>query len=231
MKKLFLLAVGVLIFSSAKSQNDFGAWTGADVSAKIYKNLKAGFELQSRFSNNLTRLDEVFLSPFIKYDLNNVIRFGTDYRYTNSIGTVNDAHRICFDAEARKLMDLLKDGSRFNFSFRTRFTHEYKRTKRNDNYLRFKLDFDYNIPKTKLKPEFGAELFYHFGDQITYTFTDVTSRGRLNKYRLKLGLSYPLTKDMDLSAFYMLQSRIQESKTDFILGLGYSYNLGKIKKK
>lgn len=230
-RKSFILSIGIFLASSALGQNDFGAWTGADISAKVYKDLKAGFEIQSRFSRNLSRMDEVFLSPFLKYDINQFIRIGTDYRYTNSIGTVNDAHRICFDTEARKLMDLIKEGSRFNFSFRTRFTHEYQKTKRNDNYLRFKFDFDYNLPKTKLKPELGAEFFYHFADQITYTFTDVTSRGRMNKYRLKLGASYPLSKEMDISLFYLIQSRFQESKTDYIVGLGYSYNLGKIKLK
>lgn len=231
MIKTISFCLGLIITSSAISQNDFGAWIGADVSAKVYKDLKAGFELQSRLSNNLSRMDEVFMSPFLKYDVNNVIRIGTDYRYTNSIGTVNDAHRICFDVEARKLMDVLKEGSRLNFSLRARYTHEYKKTKRNDDYLRFKFDVEYNLPKTKLKPEFGAEWFYHFGDQLTYTFTDVTSRGRFNKYRLKLGIGYPLTKDMDLSVFYMIQSRIQETKTDYILGIGYSYSIRKIKKK
>jgi hypothetical protein len=226
-----VLAFATFASFFSHAQNDFGAWTGVDISAKLNNDTKFGLEVQSRFSRNLTKTDEVFFSPFVKYDVNKLIRVGADYRYTNLIGKVNDAHRICFDIEARNLVDLIKDGSRFNMSFRTRFTHEYQKTKRNDDYFRCKFDFEYNLPKSKLKPEVGAELFYHFADQISYTFTSVTSRSRINKFRLKAGLSYPITKNQDLSVFYMIQSRTQESKTDYILGIGYSYDIGKLKKK
>ncbi|OFZ41246.1 MAG: hypothetical protein A3D92_23430 [Bacteroidetes bacterium RIFCSPHIGHO2_02_FULL_44_7] len=220
----------------ASSQKDFGLWSGVDVRVPMTKKLSAGIEIQARFKDNISRVDNSFLSPYLKYDVHRHLGIGVDYRFTNEAGPsgffgTTNLHRICLDIEANKLVDLIADDSRFDASVRVRYTHENTLGDQNNDYLRMQVNVKYKLSKSKLEPEVAAELFYRFNDQLSYSFSEVRSRSRFNKYRVRVGLNYDLNKQNSVKIFYMVQSGIESPKADFILGVGYTYRFKKLFKK
>ncbi|NRA12089.1 MAG: DUF2490 domain-containing protein [Crocinitomicaceae bacterium] len=229
-----LLVVGVALPMFCSAQNDFGVWTGVDVRVPIIKKLDAGLQLESRFTNNVSTVDQSFVSPYLKFNLHKHIGLGVAYRFGNrpTTGLLGGEtyHRIGLDANFKDLLDLFMDKSRLELDARIRLTHATDAGDLNNDYFRTRVKLGYNIPKTKLKPHVAAEFFLHFNDQMTYTSTSLTANHRFNKYRLRLGLEYPINKRHKLNVYYLVQPKIESVDTDFILGLGYKYKV-KWKKK
>ena len=180
------------------AQSDIGMWNGVSLEVPINDKLTTGIDLQLRLENNLRETDELFVSPYLNYDLHKFVRLDLSYRMTSYPSSSAFGHRKTFDIIFRNLMDLLKEDSRLSINARVRTTYEYKRHDENETYLRFRTKATYNLPKTKLSPELAGELFFHFNDQLIYTSEDVSAVHRFNKYRLRGGLTYPLNKQNDL---------------------------------
>lgn len=228
-----ICGVVLLLAPLVQGQKDFGLWTGVDLRVPITKKWSTGIEIQARLNNNASRVDNTYLSPYIKYDLHKYLGIGADYRLTNEAGPsgifgTTNLHRLAVDVEANKLIELFAPESRYDASVRLRYTHENTLGDRNNDYFRMQLTLKYNVPKYKLEPELAAELFYHFNDQLSYSFEEVRSRNRFNKYRVRIGINYEINKLNSLKIFYMVQSAIESPKADFILGLGYTYRLKRL---
>jgi hypothetical protein len=215
------------------AQKDFGLWTGVDVRIPILKKLDVGVELQSRFESNVSQVERSFVSPYVKYELHKYVRLGLDYRLSNlptggGFFGSEYTHRTTLDIELKNLVELVQKKARLDLTARIRATHEVESGDLNNTNLRGRLKIAYNLPKTKLEPHVAAEVFYHFNDQISYTFSSVETRHRVSKYRLRAGLSYPLTKQHSVKLYYIVEPRIESTRTDFILGVGYAFKLKRI---
>lgn len=238
----YLHIIGVIscliLTKTSLGQNDFGLWTGVEVNSSITKDIKIGLEGQARFDNNASKMKETYCSPSIKWDILKMLRVGFNYRLSNipynstSTNRIN-THRYTFDLDLRNLMNLREKKSDFDLSLRIRGTREYEALKRTQSYLRFRLKADYNIPKTKVTPFLAVELFYHFNDQITYSFNEVTATHGANKLRTIVGADIPIDKKKRhvINAFGMYQGQFSENKNAFILGIGYSFDFDLKKKK
>ena len=233
----FLKIVGILAFtlntSVSLAQKDFGLWAGLDVRIPILKKLAIGVELQSRFESNVSQVERSFISLYVKYELHKHVRLGLDYRLSNlpsGSGFFGSeyTHRTTLDIELRNLVDLIKEDTRLQLTARIRGTYEARSGDLNNTNLRGRLKIAYNLPKTKLEPHVAAEVFYHFNDQINYTFSSVEAKHRVSKYRLRAGLSYPLTKQHLVKLYYIVEPRTESMRTDFILGVGYAFKLKRI---
>ncbi|MFT6282008.1 MAG: hypothetical protein ACJA0U_002141 [Salibacteraceae bacterium] len=224
---LFVIGVTLPMLSSA--QSDFGVWTGGDVRVPITKKLDAGMQLESRFSNNVSTVDKSFLSPYVKFNLHKHIGLGLAYRFGNSptagLFGGETYHRIGLDANFKDLLELFMEKTKLELDARLRYTHGWDRGDLNKDNFRTRVKLSYDLPKTKLKPHVAAEFFLHFNDQITYTSTGVTGNHRFNKYRLRLGLEYPINKRHELNLYYIVQPEFESPDTDFILGLGYKFKI------
>ena len=230
---LLIVSVAVPFLSSA--QIDFGIWTGADLRVPITKKLDAGLQMESRFANNISTVDKSFISPYLKYDLHKHIGLGMAYRFGNrpTMGLLGGEtyHRIGLDANLTDLVELFMKKTKFKFDARIRYTHAWSQGDLNNDNFRTRVKLSYNLPKTKLKPHVAAEFFLRFNDQLTYTSTGVTGNHRFNKYRLRLGLDYPINKRHELNVYYIVEPKLESPDTDFILGLGYKYEVKRKKKK
>jgi hypothetical protein len=113
---------------------------------------------------------------------------------------------------------------------RLRYTHAWDRGDLNNDNIRTRVKLSYNLPKTKLKPHVAAEFFLHLNDQLIYTSTSVTGNHRFNKYRLRLGLEYPINKRHELNLYYIVEPEFESPDTHFILGLGYNYEIKRKKR-
>ena len=229
---LIVVGVAIPIFSSA--QNDFGVWTGADVRLPITKKLDAGLQLESRFTNNASTVNKSFISPYVKYDLKKHIGLGLAYRFGNRPTTGllggDTYHRIGLDANFTDLLELFIKKTKLKLDARLRYTHAWDRGDLNNDNVRARVKLSYNLPKTKLKPHVAAEIFLHLNDQLIYTSTSVTGNHRFNKYRLRLGLEYPINKRHELNLYYIVEPEFESQDTDFILGLGYKYEIKRKKR-
>jgi hypothetical protein len=210
------------------AQTDLGAWTGIKIHAPLISKWNAGLEAQSRFENYLSETDELFISPYAELKLKKWLRADFAYRFTNYPGR-GAGHRGSIDLVFKDLEKFIsKNKSRLGLNARLRGTHEFKEFNENQTYLRFRLGTKYNLPKTKLEPGLGIECFYHFNDQITYTFTDVEAHHRLNQYRIRFDLRYPVFKKHTIKAFYLFQKEINGPDTDHIIGLKFTYELPRL---
>jgi len=222
---LFIVGVALPMLSSA--QSDFGVWTGVDVRVPITKKLDAGMQLESRFANNVSTVDKSFISPYVKYDLHKHIGLGLAYRFGNRPTTGlfggETYHRIGLDANIKNLLELFMEKTRLKLDARLRYTHGWDKGDLNNDNFRTRVKLSYDLPKTKLKPHVATEFFLHFNDQITYTSTGVIGNHRFNKYRLRLGIEYPINKRHELNLYYIVEPEFESPDTDFILGLGYKY--------
>lgn len=225
-----ILLIILLLPLSVLGQQDLGAWTGVKVHVPVNKRWNAGLEMQSRFESNISVANELFLSPYVEYDLKKWIRVDLAYRLTNYPAD-GYGHRESIDLVLQDLQKFIfSKKNRLSLDFRLRGTYEYRTKDENDTYLRFRFGGSYNLPKTKLKPSIDLEWFYHFNDQITYTFSSVDVNHRMNKYRIRFDLSYPITKVHSIKGFYIYQRSLFSDKLDHILGLKYSYEIKGIKK-
>ena len=228
---LFIIAFPISVWS----QSDFRAWTGADIRIPVTQKFTTGLEAQSRFKSNLNEVEEVFVSPYVRYEIQKHIQLGVDYRLSNSDENgaffgVRNTHRWTLDLRFRDLEKFIWDKTRFSINTRLRGTHAYSRTDENNSNIRFQLKVDYNLPKTKLTPFLSTEFFYHLNDQISYTFTDVETHSRFSKYRIRGGVNYPWSKRNSIKLFYIYEPEIQGPEKQFILGVGYRYRMKRLTK-
>jgi len=231
LKALFRITIVFLCFSvQSIAQSDFGLWTGLELNVPITKDIKFGLESQARFDNNVSRTKEAFISPYVKWDMKKYFRVGVNYRlssvpYNSTVLNRVFSHRYTLDLEFRNILDLFSNKNKIKLAMRLRATNEHEREKLNKNYLRYKIKADYNLPKTKLEPSLSAEFFYHFNDQIVYTFNEVKTFNRINKFRLRLGFEYPLSKKHTINIFSIYQHQIAGADHSFIIGAGYSFSM------
>lgn len=230
--RILLLCIGLCCVHTW-AQKDFGLWTGLELRVPLTQKLDVGLELQMRFHQNATKVNNSFLSPYLKYELHRHLGVGLSYRYSNEpdgqgvFGSTN-LHRLTVDLEAKKLLDLVTKDSPFDAALRLRYTHETTMGDRNNDYWRTQFEIRYDWKQFHLKPEVSAEFFYHFNDQLSYSFDEVRVNHRFNKFRIRLGFAYDISKRSEAKIFYMLQSQLESPNADYILGLGYTYRFKRI---
>lgn len=232
--RVYLFFLLILFSFIGSAQNDFGVWTKLEARVPVKDKFKTGLEWQWRLDNNASHLDQSFLSPFVAYELHKNIEVGFNYRWINKPGDRGlygntNLHRFTLDVEFDNLIKLVRKKSRIDASVRLRGTHRVGKGDRNDDYLRSKLKFTYNIKGIKLEPELSAELFYHFNDQLNYTYNEVSSHNRFEKYRLRLKLNYELNKRNSVYLGYMVQGKFESLGAEYIMVVGYRYDFKKLK--
>jgi len=231
-KSLLLLCVIFCSFKTLQAQNDFGLWLKHDLTYSINKKLKFELDFQSRFDRNVTRNKELFTTPSVQWEVHKYIRLGSEYRFTYFPSNAFEngkpiSQRITLNFEFQNIEKLWNKKSDLGLSLRIAGTSEHQKYERADNYIRTRLNVDYNIPKTKLKPELSAELFYHFNDRVTYSFSEVRTYNSFNKIRFRLGFEYPLGKQHKIAAFGQYQRAFLSKNNDVVVGIGYSYDINK----
>lgn len=231
-KSFFALLVIAIGTYTVKAQNDFGLWLKHDLSVDLSKKVKLELDFQARFDHNATSMKELFTTPSIQWEIHKFLKLGAEYRLTHFPTNQFESskpisQRFTLNVEFQNLEKLIQKKSDLGLSLRIAGTSEHQKFERADSYLRARLKLDYNLPKTKLKPEFSTEIFYHFNDQISYSFTEVRTYHAFNKIRFKLGLEYPLALKHKIAIYAQYQHAFQSRNKDFVLGLGYSYHINK----
>ncbi|MDG1333921.1 MAG: DUF2490 domain-containing protein [Crocinitomicaceae bacterium] len=229
--RLFLGLFSLMLTTGLWAQSDFSSWLSAEVKYDINKDWTVGLEAQSRNDLRSGGFNTTFLSPSVSWQPMKHFETALSYRissvpYSNSTTNRVGKHRITADFTFRKIESLiLSKKSRLGMSLRLRGTTEHQAEERVENTLRLKLKFQYNLPKTKLDLFASTEVFYRFQRDLIYTFSEVQSVSAINKYRIKLGGSYPIGDQHEIKLFAMPQWRYPDKVNELVFGLGYSYQI------
>ena len=155
-KAINILIISCLIWlpvALKSQQKDFQIWTSAAVSKEYNKKFTLGAELQSRFENNVSQLNNYFTELSGKYEITKWYRPGINYRLSRWGDGLGAEQRVDLDNTFRIKMDNNR------IDFRARAQREFDRGELSEDNLRFKFQFQHKFSK-KLKSYAAAEYWY-----------------------------------------------------------------------
>ena len=209
LNKFFLIfIIPISVFSQ---ENDFQTWTSISASKKIIKKTNLTIKKGVRFRENSSLYSKLFTDLRIKRKYNKHFSFAIGYRFSNDWDKqleLSQKNRFYSDIYYKD-----KYKKRFLFDTRARLQTQgniegYAATFRHKSVLA------YNIPKTKLEPSVALEYFLPFESML------------IEKLRYTIGLSHPITKDLDFELAYRIQQEFNTNnpETLFIFDGKISYN-------
>ena len=209
LSKILLLLV--LPISVLSQENDFQTWTSISASKKIIKKTNLIVKQGARFRENSSLYSKLFTDLKIKSKYNKHFSFAIGYRFSNDWDKqleLSQKNRFYSDIYYKD-----KYKKRFLFDARARLQTQgniegYAAT------FRHKSALAYNIPKTKLEPSVALEYFLPFESML------------IEKLRYTIGLSHPITKDLDAEIAYRIQQEFYTNnpETLFIFEGKLSYD-------
>jgi len=210
LNKFFLIFI--LPISVFSQENDFQTWTSISASKKIIKKTNLTIKQGVRFRENSSLYSKLFTDLKIKSKYNKHFSFAIGYRFSNDWNTqleLSQKNRFYSDIHYKN-----KYKRRFLFSARARFQTQgniegYAAT------FRHKSALAYNIPKIKLEPSVALEYFLPSGSML------------IEKLRYTIGISHPITKDLDAEIAYRIQQEFYTNspQTLFIFEGKLAYDL------
>ena len=203
LSKFFLIfIIPISVFSQ---ENDFQTWTSISASKKIIKKTNLIIKQGVRFRENSSLYSKLFTDLKIKSKYNKHFSFAIGYRFSNDWdkqSKLSQKNRFYSDIYYKD-----KYKKRFLFDTRARLQTQgniegYAATFRHKSVLA------YNIPKTKLEPSVAFESM------------------QIEKLRYTIGLSHPITKDLDAEIAYRIQQEFYTNnpETLFIFEGKLSYD-------
>lgn len=210
MKRLNILLLFFLPLSLWAQEQDFQLWSKVELAYKPHKKVAIGLSEGFRLRENASLPTKSFTNISFNYRHNKQLRFGGGYRFIQAFDldqSISLRHRYYADVVLR-----LKK-KRWQWAYRARLQQQVG-VNHQETYHRGRLNLSYNVKKTPLEPFVAAEGFYDFDNT-------------LDKMRYTLGLSYPISKNMESTVYYRLQQELNVSNPASlsILGLSLAYRL------
>ncbi|PLX12850.1 MAG: hypothetical protein C0598_05340 [Marinilabiliales bacterium] len=210
-----LLSVFILsIVSQAFAQeveNDYQSRIEFNLRWKPLKKLKINVSPQLRLNENFS-VSKYLLETKVSYKVIKNFYLGVDYRFVVNPREEKDtelSQRFGFSANYMyKINDFKPE---FRLSYTNYADDIYDAEKQ--NFLRYKLSLEYDIPKNKFTPSLSAELYHQLDENQVY------------KMRYKAQIDYKLFKHNFVSVYYKLDYFIQEYKNKHIFGITYKLKL------
>ncbi|MFN0246286.1 MAG: DUF2490 domain-containing protein [Kofleriaceae bacterium] len=210
-----LVAVaGVLVGTSHPALADVQLWSEAGVSKRATKRLQVELSLQTRFDQDISRLQALLPEVGVRYRAIRWLRVGGGYRLEyerDNNGDLVVRHRVSAYARASYTV------KRVRLDYRLMVVEQW-RPSSNDQYrtvLRNRVDVSYRDlgPWT---PGVSAEVFHALGD---------LDQADYDKLRLTAGVSLE-RKQHSIDVFYRAELHADPAEPTFhILGLGYHFDL------
>lgn len=211
MKKLFWsLLIVLLSLINARGQR---TWFEFEVAKSLGEKFEIALAPQIRFKEEL-KLHEYFFEPKIEYDFNKYFALGANYRVGNNPDKDGKAQwygRYTLDAKTGY------DWKNFETQFRLRYTNfdDFGGDESNaSNYLRFRLQLEYNIEKIDMKPYISYELYRNL------------VQGVYERARWESGLEYKFNKHHRVGVYFRLNDYLASNDESLkIIGISYKFKL------
>jgi len=213
---LILIFTGKILFSQV---NDAGLWLSLNIEKKINPDLSICLSEEFRLNENFSELGSIFSDVGLNYNLNKHIKLSVNYRFTNKRkldDSYDKRHRYYFDLSFKKKKKPI------NLSFRSRYQSQYTNIYSSadgltpKNYLREKLTIKLDLDKN-YEPYIYSEGFFSLNNPTGNGFDNI---------RYCSGIEYSFNRACKLDLFYLIQKEynVKNPKTDYIIGLGYSFS-------
>lgn len=232
--KLFVAFTMLLLFSAVNfaqetDNKDLAMWNSIGVSYSPLKKLELGLEQHWRLKEDISVTDEYFTEIQASYKILKDLKFAAGVRFikeNDNVGKIQgyeNHFRYQFDLSYK--IDVVK---RFDIAFRLRYQNK-RETGLDESIeiiptetLRFKTEFEYNIRKWPLDPEFAVEFFNRKREGAAFV-----GGAKLSRYRLTWSTSYNLKKFGKFGVYFRYQenTRVDNDFQTKILGLKYSYTI------
>jgi hypothetical protein len=216
---LLLTLVPGSVLESGAQTTDLRLRAGVKVQKKISKDFLANIEYEHRLNNYLSTFDKSNLQVSLSYDINKNIRTGISWRASadqnrrriieyKQRGSVFLRYKRSIDDFDINLKTLLQYG----FDDLTNPSFSYGQNLINRNSI----GIEYNWFGTKLKPFIGCELFYHVNHP---------NGGIINNFRIDLGILYRISRNSDLSFYYLFDNEFNVAYPvdAHVIGIGYTF--------
>jgi len=200
--------------------NDFGSWLSVGMSKEYTKKIDFGASVETRFVENVSRLDVLFCELDASYKIVKPISVEVAYRAISSYATDDG-----YSAEHRFFLGLtgnvkLED---FKITYKARIQRKYSELYKGpdaeiQNTLRNKLSVKYTLKGTPYRPYAGVEIFNPISNQ---------SFEPISKYRAMIGLNYLFNSKYSMSVFYLRQNEINTGNplSSNVIGVGFEAEL------
>lgn len=184
-----------------------------EVSGEIFKNFELILSPQVRFREEFD-LKEYFLETGAEYKFNRYFNAAASYRFGTNIskdGEHTNFGRFALDAKTKIKLNKLETKFRLRYCNENEDFNDYSNAK--NNFLRYKLGFEYDISESHFKP-------YIYGE----FFQNLTETG-MNGIRFEGGINYKINKHNLVGAYYRLNSEISSGKCFDVIGLTWKLKL------
>jgi len=213
---LFFLLVSAAVCAQ---DSDFGAWTGLAVEYN-YKDFSVNLEAESRFSNNLSSVEKVFIEPSISYkllpfaSLGAGMRYGTEYELDEQNGENSVRYYGSVELSAKY--------SYFKFSLKSKYQRDVNKLYKSPAYeyadvFRNKIGGKYIFKGTPFRFGASAELFLPLSEEELL----------FNKYRTLIYYEYYISSKLKLKNGFIYQSEINQAtpQDKYIVSLSLLYKI------
>lgn len=188
--------------------HDWGMWTKADASYNIGKWKVTGL-LEYRMNQHITRPSRYSPQMYVYFKPNKLLRFSYGYElYLDDDGwqNIDVKHRMLLQGE------IFFNIQNFRFANRTSLYNDFVKMSDPTWVVRDRLQCSY--PIKQFKPYVYAEFYFDFPSGINH-----------QKDRFAAGLDYELTDKHSIGAYYMLEQVVNNSFSNHILGINYSFSI------
>lgn len=213
MNRLWCLLTVFFAVSSSAQTNDFGAWTGFSLE---YEKNKFTFvaEAESRFTNNVSECEKLFVEPSISYELFPFLSVDASIRYSSSF-EVGENHQNSVRYSGG--FELSKKYEAVKLSLRSKLQRDVDRLLLFEDKWRNKLGLKYFFNGSPFRIGMSGEVFLPISEP----------RSRINKLRSAAYIEYFFTADLKLKSQYIYQTEIHAANPehDHIVGLSLVYSL------
>ncbi len=224
-----LLAIcffGFLSLQINAQYNDFGVWSSLSIKQKLNANWKYGADLQWRANENSTAIKTFFVDLDLRYSFSKHVKGFISYRLGKKRQIANyylAAQRFSSGLTAKSTLKKWKLGYRFKIQKSMNDLEALDRGAQGNIVFRNKFSVEHKLmKKTSMWSSF--EVFSFKNEKFSFSNTD---------WRWKTGIDRKLKKRQYLTLGFMIQRELYNYNpvTDYVVLLGYQYELKKRKTK
>ncbi len=222
MTRYFIYLLLLFVSSGFAQDTDTQLRINPSIDYKINKKWKVGFDYRYALENDVSTFQASVFQFFGEYKINKKISIEAGYRYSTSYEKDNQGIFTSFNYNYK--VSKLTISSRTRYQIRTSyFDNDYwNEYKIPSQYIRQKINVDYNISKSKASVYFSPELF----------FKRDNSKFEYNRIRYQLGSDYKLKQGNTIGLLLTYEDKEDYTKMDrFVFTLKYNLSIDGLLKK
>lgn len=222
LQRIIIVLFFLPLLAQAQQREDARFWASASYSHDLNNKWTIGLDNEARWENNASRLGRYFFEPGVRYNVSDLFRVQLQYRFIRDFSDRwwGNRNRVSLDAIFR-----IKK-SQWRILLRTRFQYERNAYGFIDETLSISEIFLRQSAKINYKINRFWEPFVSTEGRVLIQDDGVPGFIGVDRFRLKAGTDYNLSRQLTLGAFIMMQQEVNRPVNDrlTILGLELTWN-------